>query len=58
MSEILIGPQKINFGRDSGSAISKHYGTGLHTQKAYTHTSTSSSQIPLLSAHAYISEYA
>ncbi len=28
--------------------------TGLHTQKAYTHTGTSSSQILMLSAHAYM----
>ncbi len=28
--------------------------TGLHTQKAYTHTGTSSPQIPMLSAHAYM----
>ncbi len=27
--------------------------TGLHTQKVYTHTGTSSPQILLLSAHAY-----
>ncbi len=30
--------------------------TGLHTQKAYTHTGTSSPQILLLSAHAYTHE--
>ena len=28
--------------------------TGLHTQKAYTHTGTSSPQILMLSAHAYM----
>ena len=28
--------------------------TGLHTQKAYTHIGTSSPQIHLLSAHAYM----
>ncbi len=28
--------------------------TGLHTQKAYTHTGTASHQILLLSAHAYM----
>ncbi len=28
--------------------------TGLHTRKAYTHTGTSSFQIPMLSAHAYM----
>ncbi len=28
--------------------------TALHTQKAYTHKGTSSPQIPLLSAHAYM----
>ncbi len=27
--------------------------TGLHTQKAYTHTGISSPQILMLSAHAY-----
>ncbi len=30
------------------------YFTGLHTQKAYTHTGTSSPQILMLSAHAYM----
>ena len=30
------------------------YFTGLHTQKAYTHTGTSSLQILMLSAHAYM----
>ncbi len=36
------------------SQLSRPYYTGLHTQKAYTHTSTSSPQIPMLSAHAYM----
>ncbi len=30
------------------------YSTGLHTQKAYTHTGTSFPQILMLSAHAYM----
>ncbi len=38
-----------------GQAISKgRYFTGLHTHKAYTHTGTSSPQILMLSAHAYM----
>ncbi len=36
------------------SATSFSYLTGLHTQKAYTHTGTSSPQILMLSAHAYM----
>ncbi len=46
----LLNPQ--SFPTSVSVSLGKH--TGLHTQKAYTHTGTSSPQIVMLSAHAYM----